>query len=105
MAAQLIHGFSFAFFFAAGFIYVDRLAPPETRYSAQTVYMLVILGVGPLVAGPLNGWLSRWCTPAGGPLDYSLYWYIAAAIGLAATLLVAALFRDETQGSRQTEGL
>jgi len=105
VAAQLIHGFSFAFFFAAGFIYVDRLAPPETRYSAQTVYMLVILGVGPLVAGPLNGWLSRWCTPAGGPLDYSLYWYIAAAIGLAATLLVAALFRDETQGSRQTEGL
>lgn len=103
VAAQLIHGFSFAFFFAAGFIYVDRIAPPDTRYSAQTVYMLVILGIGPLVAGPLNGWLSRWCTPAGGRLDYSWYWYIAAAVGLAATVLVAALFRDETQGSRETE--
>ena len=35
---------------SAGFIYVDRLAPPDTRYSAQTVFMMVILGVGPLVA-------------------------------------------------------
>lgn len=96
VAAQLIHGFSFAFFFAAGFIYVDRISPPDTRYSAQTVFMLVILGIGPLVAGPLNGWLSRWCTPAGGKLDYSLFWYIAAGVGLAATALIAVLFRDET---------
>jgi len=96
VAAQLIHGFSFAFFFAASFIYVDRIAPPDTRYSAQTVFMLVILGIGPLVAGPLNGWLSGWCTPAGGRLDYSMFWYIAAAVGLTATVLVAALFRDET---------
>lgn len=96
VAAQLIHGFSFAFFFAAGFIYVDRLAPPDTRYSAQTVFMLVILGVGPLVAGPLNGWLSRWCTSASGTLDYSLFWYIAAGVGLVAAVLVAGMFRDET---------
>lgn len=99
VGAQLIHGFSFAFFFAAGFIYVDRLAPPDTRYSAQTVFMLVILGVGPLVAGPLNGWLSRCCTPVGGRLDYSLFWYIAAGVALAATALVAVAFRDETQSS------
>ncbi len=103
VAAQLIHGFSFAFFFAAGFIYVDRIAPPDTRYSAQTVFMLVILGIGPLVAGPLNGWLSQWCTPAGGTLDYSLFWYIAAAAGLAATVLVATLFRDETAAAADNE--
>ncbi|NLS96940.1 MAG: nucleoside permease [Planctomycetaceae bacterium] len=97
VAAQLIHGFSFAFFFAASFIYVDRIAPPDTRYSAQTVFMLVILGVGPLVAGPLNGWLSAACTPAGGTLNYSIFWYTAAAAGMLATLLVAVLFRDETR--------
>ncbi len=96
VAAQLIHGFSFAFFFAASFIYVDRIAPPDTRYSAQTVFMLVILGIGPLVAGPLNGWLSARCTPTGGTLDYSLFWYIAAGTGLVATTLVAAAFRDDT---------
>ncbi len=96
VAAQLIHGFSFAFFFAAGFIYVDRIAPPDVRYSAQTVFMLVILGIGPLIAGPLNGLLSEWYTPAGGKLDYSMFWYTAAGVGLAATALVAALFRDET---------
>lgn len=96
VAAQLIHGFSFAFFFAAAFIYVDRIAPPDTRYSAQTVFMLVILGLGPLVAGPLNGWLSEQCTPAGGSLDYSMFWYVAAGVAMVATLLVATLFRDET---------
>lgn len=99
VASQLIHGCSFAFFFAAGFIYVDRIAPPDARYSAQTVFMLVVLGLGSLVAGPLNGWLSARYTPAGGTLDYSLFWYTAAGIGLAATVLVAALFRDETEAA------
>lgn len=101
VAAQLIHGFSFAFFFAASFIYVDRLAPPDTRYSAQTVFMLVILGVGPLLAGPLNGWLARWYTRAGAGLDYSLFWYTAAGVGLVATVLVATSFRDETRAAAE----
>ena len=96
VAAQLIHGFSFAFFFAASFIYVDRISPPDTRYSAQTVFMLVILGIGPLVAGPLNGWLAALCTPVGGSLNYSTFWYVAAVIGMAATLWLATAFRDET---------
>ncbi|MDZ7619593.1 MAG: MFS transporter [Patescibacteria group bacterium] len=99
VAAQLVHGFSFAFFFAAAFIYVDRIAPPDARYTVQTVFMLVILGIGPLVAGPLNGWLSAWCTPPGGRLDYGWFWSVAAGVGLAVTILVAVLFRDETMAS------
>jgi MFS family permease len=103
VAAQLIHGFSFAFFFAAAFVYVDRIAPPDTRYSAQTVFMLVILGIGPLVAGPFNGWLAARCTPAGGTLDYSLFWYVAAVAGMVATMLVAMMFRDETAAAAGRE--
>ncbi len=105
VAAQFIHGFSFAFFFAAAFIYVDRLAPPDTRYSAQTVFMLVILGIGPLLAGPLNGWLSKQYTPEGGLLDYSQFWYTVAAAGLVATVVIAALFRDETADATDEQTL
>ncbi len=96
VAAQLIHGFSFAFFFAASFIYVDRISPPDTRYSAQTVFMLVILGIGPLLASPLNGWLAALCTTEAGSLNYSIFWYVAAGIGMVATLWLATAFRDET---------
>jgi len=96
VAALALHGLCFACFFAATFIYVDRIAPRDVRSSAQTAIMLVVLGIGPLIAGPLNGVISDWCMQSDGQLDYSKFWYIAAAIGLAAALLVALLFRDET---------
>jgi len=103
VAALLLHGICFACFFAATFIYVDRIAPPDVRNSAQTAIMLVILGIGPLIAGPLNGVLSAWCSSADGQLDYSMFWYTAAAIGLAATVLVGTLFRDETAAAADNE--
>lgn len=97
-AAQGLHGFCFSCFFAAGFIYVDRLAPEDIRHSAQTIFGIIILGVGPVAGGFLHGWLKPLCTDAAGVVDYSKFWFAQAAIGLVTTLVVAALFRDETQG-------
>ena len=99
VASLSLHGLCFGCFFAAAFIYVDRISPPDVRSSAQTAIMLVVLGIGPLIAGPLNGVLSEWCTPTGGQLDYSTFWYTAGAVGLAAALFVVLLFRDETEKS------
>ena len=52
VASQAFHGFCFAFFFAAGFIYVDKLADDDVRHSAQTVFGIIILaGAQSLVVG------------------------------------------------------
>ena len=100
VGSLFLHGFCFSCFVAAAFIYVDRIAPPDVRHSAQTTFMLVFFGIGPLITGLINGRLAALCTSANGELDYSSYWYILAAVGLAATVLVAIFFRDETESPK-----
>jgi MFS family permease len=96
VASQFLHGLCFACVVVASYIYIDRAAPEDVRHSMQTVFMLVVSGVGSLIAGPFNGLLAQWCTPPGGVLDYSRFWYTAAGIGAVALVLLAALFQDET---------
>ncbi|HPB66465.1 MAG TPA: MFS transporter, partial [Spirochaetales bacterium] len=50
IASMALHGLAYAFFFDAGFLYMDRVAPPEIRGSAQALYTTVTQGLG-LFAG------------------------------------------------------
>jgi len=97
VSSQLLHGMCYACFFAASFIYVDRIADEDVRHSAQTVYGIMILGGGPVLGGLLSGWLGKMFTQANGELDYSSFWYTIAGIGLVTALLFVTFFRDETQ--------
>lgn len=47
---QVIHGICYAFFFATVYIFVDEYFPKDARSSAQGLFNLMILGIGPLVA-------------------------------------------------------
>jgi uncharacterized integral membrane protein len=40
--SQALHGICFAFFFAAAFMYVDRITDKDIRHSAQTVFGIII---------------------------------------------------------------
>lgn len=62
LTSQALHGVCFACFYAAAFIYVERIAPADVRHSAQTVFGIILLGLGPLLAGPLLGKLTTVCT-------------------------------------------
>lgn len=100
VSAQLLHGFCFACFFAAAFIYVDRIAPREVKHSAQTLYTLVMFGLGPILATRLNSWLAERADTIDGRLTlegFGTYWQIAGWIALGCSLAFALLFRDETE--------
>jgi len=103
VASQAFHGVCFGCFYAAAFIYVDRIAEADVRHSAQTIYA-ILLGAGPVLGGWLNGFLAKHFTPPGGTLNYAGFWYTAAAIGLVATVVLAVLFRDEGKQAEETEG-
>lgn len=96
VSSQFLHGMCYACFFAASYIYVDRISDSDVRHSAQTVYGIMILGGGPVLGGFLSGWLGEAFTEA-GTLDYSAFWYSVAAIGLVTSLLFVTFFRDETR--------
>ncbi len=97
VASQALHGLCYACFFAAAFIYVDRISETDVRHSAQTVFGIVILGLGPVLAAPLLQVLSQAFTNEAGVLDYSSLWYSLSALALATTAGFWLLFRDETR--------
>jgi nucleoside transporter len=94
VASQALHGICYACFFAAGFIYADRVAPPDVRHSVQTVFGIIILGGGPVLGGLLSGWLEARYTVPGAGLDFAALWRVVAFIGLGAGLFFYALFRQ-----------
>ncbi len=97
VASQALHGLCFACFFAASFIYIDRIAPADIRHSAQTVFGIVLFGLGPVAGGWLNGKLARTFTGPEG-MNYAGFWYTTAGIALVAVVAVAVAFRDQTKG-------
>src|SRR3954469_24097969 len=56
--SNVVHGFAYAFFFATVYIFVDENFPSDVRTSAQSLFNLMILGIGQLVGMFLWGWLG-----------------------------------------------
>ena len=94
VVSQAFHGFCYAFFFAAAFIYVDKLADEDVRHSAQTVFGIIILGGGPVIGGWLSGYLQSIYTVE-SVFNYSNFWYTVSAIGLATMIFFYMLFREQ----------
>ncbi|MEO6808371.1 MAG: MFS transporter [Isosphaeraceae bacterium] len=59
IASNVFHGFAYACFFATVYIFVDETFPKDARASAQGLFNLLILGVGPFLGNFLWGWLGN----------------------------------------------
>ena len=94
VASQFLHGICYACFFAAAYIYTDRVAPPDVRHSAQTVFGILILGGGPVLGGLLSGWLADTYARSAGQVDYGALWRVVSFIGLGAAMFFWASFRE-----------
>ncbi len=94
IAAIGLHGVCFSCFLAAAYVYIERLAPADARHSAQTVFGMVAIGLGPLLAGFYNEFWDRFKhIVEGSPVqEYSQFWWTQAAIAAATMVLLAVLF-------------
>jgi len=101
VASQALHGVCYACFFAAAYIYTDRVAPADVRHSAQTVFGILILGGGPVIGGLLSGWLQDTYAAGGGGVDYGALWRVVSLVGLAAALFFYLAFRERSEVARQ----
>ncbi len=95
--SQILHGLCYACFFASAFMYVDRIADDDIRNSAQTVFGIIILGLGPIIAGPFLGLLGSVFGEAGVVTNFAGMWFTLATIALLTAALVTFAFEDETQ--------
>jgi nucleoside transporter len=94
VGSQFLHGICYACFFAGAFIYTNRVAPPDVRHSAQTVFGILILGGGPVLGGLLSGWLADTYARTGGQVDYGALWRVVSLIGLGAAVFFWTFFRE-----------
>lgn len=94
--SQAFHGFCYAFFFAAAYIYVDKIADEDVRHSAQTVFGIIILGGGPVIGGWLSGFLQSTYT-VDMEFNFSKFWYTLSVIGLLTTALFYFSFHEDKE--------
>jgi nucleoside transporter len=95
VAINIVHGMAYAFFFAVVYIFVDEHFPKDSRASAQGLFNLLILGLGPFVGSLLWGWLGDRFRTTAGEVDFSKLFLVPAVLGIAAVLLLLIAFHPE----------
>jgi hypothetical protein len=111
IAVQVLHGICYAFFFATLYIFIDAAFPKDVRASAQSLFNLLVLGLGDLAAKwlfiPLQGRL----TAADGTVDYRQLFLVPAFMALVAAAVLLVAFwppkwlasGSEVEDDRETE--
>jgi nucleoside transporter len=105
VAINVVHGMCYAFFFAAVYIFVDEHFPRDSRASAQGLFNLLILGLGPFVGSLLWGTLGDRLRTETGAVDFERLFLVPAWLGVAAALLLLVAFRPARLVTRPADAL
>lgn len=91
LAGVAIHGICFDFFFAAGFINADIIAPEGLTATAQQLYGFMVYGLGMFIGSLVAGWLNQMYT-TGEDEKAVTNWRMFWAIPCVVVAISAALF-------------
>tara|TARA_Y100001933_G_scaffold222233_1_gene232706 strand:- start:627 stop:872 length:246 start_codon:yes stop_codon:yes gene_type:complete len=78
-------------------MYVDKIADDDIRNSAQTVFGIIILGLGPMLAAPLLAFLSSLFGEAGVVTDFAGMWLTLSVIALTTSVVFFVAFTEEVK--------
>jgi nucleoside transporter len=100
--AIILHGICYDFFFVAGYMYTDQVAPAHLRSTAQGFITFVTYGLGMLVGSYLSGGALDYFSTfsaAGDVISRNWYgfWMSSAALSFAIFLLVFLFFRTRVK--------
>ncbi len=98
IASQFLHGLCYGCFFAGSFLLVEKLAGDDFRHSAQTVFGIVILGLGPILAGFYNQEVLERVSNAGA--NYGPLWAVQAAVAVVAMLVLLIAFPNRVDAAK-----
>jgi len=96
---NLLHGIAYAFFFATVYIFVDEFFPSDVRASAQGLFNLMILGLGPLVANVLGPKFIGDTFNHGGVVDFRGLFIVPLTAAIVAAIVLAVFFHPPQQRS------
>ncbi len=93
-----MHGFCFGCFIFIAFMIVDEETTGDVRASAQSLFNLVIVGIGIIVGSKIAGAVAEWAT-VDKKLDYAKLFTVPMWVALACLVLLLAFY----PGGRKTE--
>lgn len=91
ITVNILHGICYAFFFATVYIFVDKYFPKDVRSSAQGLFNVLILGVGPFVANFLCTKIMKEYT-VDKVTDYTTVFQYSMGAALLGALLLLFFF-------------
>ncbi len=87
-----VHGICYAFFFATVYIFVDDFFPKDARASAQGLFNVMVLGLGPLIANTLCPMLLQNKYTHDGVTDFRSMFLLSCLSAVGAAVLLALAF-------------
>ncbi|MFC1530490.1 MFS transporter [Gemmatimonadota bacterium] len=103
IASLALHGFCYVFFFVAAFIYVDKVAPPDVRASAQSLIAIVALGMGRMIGSIFAGQVWEMFKDPAGVTNWSNVFLVPCALTLVCAVAFILFFREEKVPTAPTE--
>jgi MFS family permease len=107
ITVNALHGICYAFFFATVYIFVDEYFPKDVRSSAQGLFNVLILGLGPVVATFACLQLKASYSPQTIPPNYPIVFEYSIFAGLLGALILLLFFhpskRAEDPGFNRAE--
>ena len=96
---NVVHGVCYAFFFATVYIFVNEFFPKDVRSSAQGLFNVLILGVGPFAANFACGVLKdRYTDPNTKALNYTAVFQYSMGAALVGALVLFVFFHPPKAG-------
>ncbi|HEY3129957.1 MAG TPA: MFS transporter [Acidobacteriota bacterium] len=107
VAALTLHGLCYVCFFTVSFIYVNEVAGPDIRASAQALITFVTLGAGlsagSVFAGFISDFFSRSTVAGERVVDYTHVFLVPLAITTLCAIVFMLGFRERTWGKTSEE--
>jgi nucleoside transporter len=102
ITVNVLHGICYAFFFATVYIFVDEYFPKDVRASAQGLFNVLILGIGPFTANFVCGKLKE-AHAAGKSVDYHTVFQYSMGAALVGAVLLLLFFHPPRSGAETAE--
>jgi MFS family permease len=99
IGVNILHGICYAFFFATVYIFIDVYFPKDARTSAQGLFNMLILGLGPIASNFVSGRLGEQFTPGEIPANFRVVFMVPMGTALVAALLLLLFFHPPKQAA------
>ncbi|HEX9793471.1 MAG TPA: MFS transporter [Planctomycetota bacterium] len=87
-----LHGLCFGCFIFVAFMIVDEETTPDVRASAQSLFNLVIIGIGIIVGSKVAGEVAEWAKDEAGATDYTRLFSVPMWAALACLVLLLLFY-------------